>query len=356
MYLLFNHRFHDYQYGQKEGIMPVYLLLLALFPTIALMIFIYYKDSYEKEPVGLLFQLFMLGVVSILPAIILEFVGEMFVATLFGSSGFLFNLFYAFFVVALAEEGVKFLFTYIRTWKSKHFNYKFDGIVFAVFVSLGFATLENILYVFQGGFGTGVLRALLSVPSHAIDAVFMGYFYGLAKQCDAYGDKKGRTKNLCRAYLVALGLHGFYDFCLFQGGIWAIYFLLFVIVIDALAFLRINQSSKENRRIFYSRYNNVYGNVYAPIGYNNVRGPYPYNPVPVNMQPNFNPPYGLPPNFNPPPNGLQPNLNPPPNGLHLHSISRPLQNAQFYIYCIHCGNMCNSNTFYCNKCGNPLYK
>ena len=76
--------------------------------------------------------------------------------------------------VGLIEEGSKFFFLYRFTWKDKAFNYRFDGIVYAVFVSLGFAALENVFYVFNYGTGVALQRALLTIPGHMSFAVYMG--------------------------------------------------------------------------------------------------------------------------------------------------------------------------------------
>lgn len=367
------------------------LALLALLPTILLMVFIYYKDSYEKEPVGLLAGLFVLGAVSCLPAALAEEIGDLFFAAIF-ESGTAYNFFYAFFVVALAEEGGKFIFTYVLTWKNKNFNYRFDGIVYCVFTSLGFATLENILYVFNGGLSVAIVRAILSVPSHAIDAVFMGYYYGQAKLYDSMGEKSDRNKCLFFAYSMAVVLHGFYDFCLFQetDG-YIVIFLLFVIVIDILAFIRINRSSKQNVLI-YKQYANYYGqgyahqmygqnyytnNMYNSYGQQNMQQSYNTYGQPnvqqgynsygqYNMQQGYNTygqqnvqqiynSYGQ--------NNMQQGYNTynQSNAQQGYNSYQPnahvtrLTQQYIYIYCMKCGNVCNANTFYCGKCGSPIH-
>ena len=96
----------------------------------------------------------------------------------------------AFIVAALTEEGMKFLAFYFFFWKNRNFNERFDGIVYAVYISLGFAGIENILYVFTGGYSVGVIRALTAVPAHALFGIVMGYYFGMAKF------NPGRTYNL----------------------------------------------------------------------------------------------------------------------------------------------------------------
>lgn len=129
----------------------------------------------------------------------------------------------AFVVVAGSEELVKFLAVYIYPFKRNAFNEPVDGIVYSVMASMGFATLENILYVFELGIGTGLLRMFTAVPAHAAFGVVMGYYMGLAKF-----DKENRTKLLAKGLLFAILLHGAYDFFLFQENIPALALLAFV--------------------------------------------------------------------------------------------------------------------------------
>lgn len=371
--------------------MFIYLIALALLPTILLMIFIYYKDSHEKEPVKLLATLFLGGILSIIPAVIIEELGHMIIVPFFSEESFMYNLLYAFFVVALAEEGGKFIFAYAISWNNKHFNYKFDGIVYCVFVSLGFATLENLLYVFEGGISTGILRAILSVPSHAIDAVFMGYFYSKAKVSESVGDKSGKALNLLLALTVAIFLHGFYDFCLFVATPFTIIlFLIFVVIMDIVAFIRIHISSKKNDEIFRNNYNNVYGNIYVPLNQNinhNTPNYYPQYNQPAQYQnqagfgmQQYNPQFNShnsywqqTPYQSGPATPYQPPYQPSMQAGHVpHQVSNqmpfnPSQNGRIgvphnfrgpvrMIYCTHCGNLCNSEMFYCTSCGNPMHR
>ena len=118
-------------------------------------------------------------------------------------------------------------------------------MVYAVTVSLGFATLENILYLFEASIGIAVVRALFSVPGHVIDAIYMGYYYGLARHADAYGDERLTKKYLRRAFFVPVVIHGFYDFCLStEYGIFLLIFLTFEVVITILAVKKFRQLSK----------------------------------------------------------------------------------------------------------------
>lgn len=112
--------------------------------------------------------------------------------------------------IGLVEEYSKYFFVRYYAYKKPAFNEPFDGITYCVIVSMGFATIENFMYVFQHGFGTAVLRMFLSVPAHAVFGVIMGYHLGLQKH---YGKKHAGAYGL----MLAAGLHGLFDFFLFQS-------------------------------------------------------------------------------------------------------------------------------------------
>ena len=147
----------------------------------------------------------------------------------------------AFLVVAAVEEGTKYWLLKRRTWNHPAFNYRFDGIVYAVFVSLGFAAYENIQYVLHYGLSVALPRAFLAVPGHMSFAVCMGIYYGRAKLCEGWGDYDGVRKNLRTGYLFAVFLHGFYDACAMIGTTRAtILFLAFA----ALMFFKVYRQLK----------------------------------------------------------------------------------------------------------------
>ena len=211
-------------------ILAVYILA-AVLPAWFLLRYIYRHDTVEKEPAGLLASLLLMGVAAALCSGVLEGLGEAVLYRLVDPGSPLYTVLLAFFVVALVEEGTKFLFLRARTWRNPNFNYRFDGIVYAVFVSLGFAAYENILYVLHYGLSVALPRALFAVPGHMSFAVFMGVFYGRAKLCEDCGQPVRKRLNLWRGYLTAVILHGFYDSCAMLGNTAAMLtFLVFVII------------------------------------------------------------------------------------------------------------------------------
>lgn len=187
------------------------MIALALVPAVVLLIYIYKKDKREKEPMRLLWKCFFLGIISTLPAILIEELGEMLLDSDLTEGSFSYAFIDSFVVVALAEELCKYVMLKKSTWKSSEFNCYFDGIVYAVFVSLGFAALENIFYVLDGGLSTAIMRMFTAVPLHAFTAVFMGYYYSRAKGEALKGNNRKASSNRKKALWVPLILHGFYD-------------------------------------------------------------------------------------------------------------------------------------------------
>ncbi len=224
---------------------------LAVIPSIILFSVVWKNDTIEKESPGLLIKLFVLGALTIIPATILELAGAQVLGWFIKDTTSLRYIFLENFItVALVEEFGKYFVLKKVTWKNREFNYTFDGVVYAVVVSLGFATIENILYLIDQGIGLAIARALLSVPGHVIDAVFMGYYYGLARYSHGMGDTAKEKAHLRNALLVPVVLHGFYDFCLSSEN-W-IFYLLFVayeIVITVMAISQFKKLSKNDTLI-----------------------------------------------------------------------------------------------------------
>ncbi len=224
------------------------LLGIAVVPPLLLIVYIYRKDRVEKEPIGLLLKLVVLGAISVLPAAFLETIGDSVLANFYEQGSTYFNLIECFLIIGVAEEGLKYLILKKVTWKHPAFNFRFDAIVYAVCVSLGFAMAENIMYVtMMGGISTGVIRAFTAIPAHAINAIYMGYYVGQAKLCHKYGEVSGEILDLRMAFFVPVFLHGFYDFCAVQATeFFTVCFIIFVIIMDILAVTRIRRSSKND--------------------------------------------------------------------------------------------------------------
>ncbi|MBR5110950.1 MAG: PrsW family intramembrane metalloprotease [Clostridia bacterium] len=187
------------------------LIAAAVIPAVALMVYVYRADKLEKEPTPLLWRLILQGIISTALAVFTERLGAQLLSGFLRSNTLLYQIIFYFLIVGLSEEGFKYLLLKRRTWDSPFFNCRFDGVVYAVFVSMGFALWENIDYVVMFGLQTAFVRALTAVPGHACFGVFMGAWYGLAKSHERHGHAK--YSRVCRnlAVICPVLLHGLYD-------------------------------------------------------------------------------------------------------------------------------------------------
>ncbi len=157
------------------------LLILAALPVIVIMLFIYLKDG-NKEPMRLLIKLFLSGILSCFSVLMISKTASSFLPFMSKTETFIDLFLYAFIGIALIEEICKWIMTYIVAYHQHNFDELYDGIVYSTFVSLGFAFFENIIYVIKSSsVNTALLRAVSAVPSHACDAIFMGYYLSVAK-------------------------------------------------------------------------------------------------------------------------------------------------------------------------------
>ena len=232
--------------------MDLILLILAILPVILICTYIYTKDR-NKEPGLLLAKLFLLGIASCF--LVLMMSGILFKIVPFmdkdtSNMTFFEIMAYSFIGVALIEEFCKWLMTYFGAYKAKEYDEVYDGIVYAVYVALGFAFFENILYVFgNSSIMVGISRGILAVPGHACDAVFMGYYLSLAKVYEQQGNKKLEKRNIILSIVVPTILHGIYDFCLFSHiDLFLIVFLVFVVTIYCFSLKKIKQLSSQYKK------------------------------------------------------------------------------------------------------------
>jgi len=221
------------------------LTLAAIAPIVIIVLYIYLKDKYEKEPIRLLFYNFMLGaVISIIITTMIYVIFEI-ILPLPDHYSIFQQLVKAFIVVGLVEEFSKYIIVRYYAQPHKEFDEPFDGIVYAVMVSLGFAATENIAYVVQGGYEVALLRAFTAVPAHATFGIMMGYYMGKAKF-----SIRRRQLNLLGLFLATL-FHGAYDFFLFVDfipGVWigAFVSLIIGIILSKKAIKRHQQQSHFN--------------------------------------------------------------------------------------------------------------
>jgi RsiW-degrading membrane proteinase PrsW (M82 family) len=191
---------------------PYLLSALAAAPGLAICIYIYWKDKFDPEPRSLLVKSFFLGIGSVIMTLLISAI----ILPQFGfeheSTNLVWSLASCVLGIGLVEEYSKYFFVRYFAYKKSAFDEPFDGITYCVIVSMGFATLENFMYVFQNedGFKVALMRMVFSVPAHAVFGVIMGYHLGLQKH---YGRKSAGVYGL----MLAAGLHGLFDFFLFQS-------------------------------------------------------------------------------------------------------------------------------------------
>lgn len=186
------------------------LYIIAITPALVIIVGLYLSDRYDREPLGLLLKTYIFGALIVIPTVLVEEILNF--LNIFPG---IFRTFYTAFIVAgLSEEYFKRLVVLKIAYNSKHFNEKLDGIVYSVFASMGFATVENIIYVvyrYTNNPYIGLYRGILSVPAHGIFAVTMGYYLSLAKF--STGDIR-RKKSYRRSLYMPTIFHGIFDFML----------------------------------------------------------------------------------------------------------------------------------------------
>lgn len=237
-----------------EILKAILLFILAIIPSIILGYILFSKDK-NKEPKSLLIVLFLGGFGSV-------FITLFFTAILQGIFPFfknspekmnLIQLIPGVFIgVALIEEFSKWIISYLISYNNKEFDEFYDMIIYCVFVSLGFATFENILYVLQNGFLVALLRCFLAVPGHVCDGIFMGYFLGLSKIAFYNNNKKLQKKNMIYSIIAPVMLHGIYDYCLFsQNGLFILLFFAFIVLLYKNSIKKVKNISSIMKKIKY---------------------------------------------------------------------------------------------------------
>lgn len=204
------------------------MIAAGIAPGLALLSYFYLKDEYEAEPLSLVLRVFVFGALLVFPIMFIQHVFQLERvvvspwAQAFVSSG-------------LLEEFVKWFVIYFFIFDHPEFDEPYDGIVYSASVSLGFATLENILYLLANGVEVAMTRALLPVSSHALFAVMMGFYIGKAKF-------QGRKRfYLTLSFLLPVALHGTYDVILLTQEKWAYYMVPFMLMLWWMALRKVKQ-------------------------------------------------------------------------------------------------------------------
>ena len=205
------------------------LVAAAVIPAVWLLRYVYRMDRVEAEPRQLIISLAAKGIIATFCAMATEYIGTFVLGLFFSDGSLIYNALMYFIVVALSEEGFKYFFLKRFTWNNPEFNCTFDGVVYAVSVSLGFALWENIGYVFMYGLDTALLRAVTAIPGHACFGVFMGVFYGAAKRYEVYMQEAHAGFYRKLAVIFPVIIHGAYDFIASLPDGYSFVFIVFVV-------------------------------------------------------------------------------------------------------------------------------
>lgn len=238
--------------------MSLFLLFLAVLPTIILGYIIYQNDKIEKEPISLLFKLLISGVGAAILTLVMTYILYQILPFFATDNTAILNpislAVYVFIGIAMIEELSKWIFIYLISWKNKAFNHVYDAIVYSVFVSLGFATIENVLYIFLNenlstAIAIALNRMLFSVPGHAFFGVMMGYYLGLAKLTLVHGIKDKSQKYLFLSIIIPTTCHFIFDYILMLE-LPVIIFYAYVVVLFGVGISKVKRLSNVTTNIF----------------------------------------------------------------------------------------------------------
>jgi len=215
-------------------------LLMAIAPSIALVIYFYKQDKRKPEPIGLIIRVFFLGFVFIIPACLIEILSDGLFNRLNGTIT-LYNLLKAFLVAAFVEELIKLIIVKKFVYKNLHFDEVMDGIVYTIVASLGFACMENLIYVMDGGLEVALLRAFTAVPMHAVASGIMGYYIGKAKFSE---NKQKENALIYKGLWFAILIHGTYNFLLFESPEISLILAFAIFPLIILTFIKLKEKIK----------------------------------------------------------------------------------------------------------------
>ncbi|RWR14996.1 glutamic-type intramembrane protease PrsW [Siminovitchia fortis] len=210
-------------------------------PGLALLSYFYLRDQFGQEPILTVFKTFLMGAVITFPIMFVQYI--MSAEEIIQGS-----LLSAFLSAALFEEFFKWFVLFFAIYQHAEFDEPFDGIVYGASISLGFATIENILYLAANGVGFALGRALLPVSSHALFGVIMGYYLGKAK----FQTDKSQKRWLFYSFFVPFVLHGLYDFILFSEKNWLYFILPFMLFLWWLGLRKVKHAHLLTKK-FYGR-------------------------------------------------------------------------------------------------------
>ncbi|MCR2803042.1 glutamic-type intramembrane protease PrsW [Paenibacillus soyae] len=220
------------------------ILTAAIAPGISLLTYLYLRDRYDSEPIHMVIRMFLLGVLIVVPIMVLQRGFQIWL----GDTPFV----SAFVHSAFVEEFLKWFVLYHVIYNHTEFDEPYDGIVYAAAISLGFATMENVLYAMYSttSLGSLILRALLPVTGHALFGVMMGAYLGKAKFA-----KSSKSKwYLCMSLAIPFALHGLYDWIILATKHDWIWFIVpFMVMLWIWGLYKMNRANASSPFRFMSR-------------------------------------------------------------------------------------------------------
>ncbi len=228
--------------------MLIRLFILAITPSIALGLGIYLVDRYDREPILLLVKIFSLGALTVIPVFILQRI----LLSINIRHDLLKTIFTSFIIAGMTEEYFKREIVLRWAFNNPNFNERLDGIVYSSFSALGFATIENIMYIMfrasNDNYHIGILRGILSVPAHILFAITMGYYLSLAKYCE---DDRLKAGFLYKSLLIPVVFHGIFNFLLMAKiPILMLLFIPYVIYLWKTNLDKLNKYTKHSKNKF----------------------------------------------------------------------------------------------------------
>ena len=234
-----------------EGFTLLLSVIISIVPTI-LIGYLFYKRDTIKEPKRLLNKLFISGIFSGIIVIFISIIGLILFPAFSDVTkidNFFILLLYSYIFIALIEEASKLFMIYKVSYHSHEFDQAYDIVLYSVFVGLGFACFENIIYVLGNqNISTALLRSITAVPAHTCFQIIMGYFLYLSKT-------KDKTENFTLALIIPVLLHGTYDLLIFTGQIPLllidVVFLIILIIYASTRIKMLIEIDKNNIQGYY---------------------------------------------------------------------------------------------------------
>ncbi len=228
-------------------------LAISCIPGIVLMFLIYKLDRIEPEPIKLLAKLFFAGgILATLTSIIIELIIGAVIDSIFDPGTVIYCFLEAFILAAATEELCKYSFLKLFSWKNPAFNFRFDGVVYSTTVAIGFEIVENILYLAESAVGTALGRA--AFPGHCVFGIYMGYYYGQAKTLEINGDRQGAAAMRKKGVIIAILIHGTYDFiCFISSAVMSEVVQLLIAFLLTLVMVVLNVTAYKNIKKFASQ-------------------------------------------------------------------------------------------------------